>query len=157
MVLIQDLNINATYFYISGGRVEIGTEKQPFLQKAVITLHGDRWRDVEIPNVGSKVLAVSDATFTSLVRHNHMRLVESILINCFHSGLLCSSGAWSWICSQGQASRYDKHRSVAQTLSPILTVRMLVIGQASLISTERHARLFGPKSAKTHSLAAMCW
>ena len=47
--------------------MEIGTEKQPFLQKVVITLHGDRWRDVEIPNVGSKVLAVSDATFTSLV------------------------------------------------------------------------------------------
>jgi hypothetical protein len=64
----QDLTVNATYFFVSGGRVEIGTEKDPFLQNVVITLHGDRWKDVEIPNVGSKVLAVSDATFTNLVR-----------------------------------------------------------------------------------------
>ncbi len=62
------MTVNATYFFVSGGRVEIGTEKDPFLQSVVITLHGDRWKDVEIPNVGSKVLAVSDATFTNLVR-----------------------------------------------------------------------------------------
>ncbi len=53
---------------MSGGRVEISTEKDPFQENVVIALHGDRWKDVEIPNVGSKVLAVSDATFTNLVR-----------------------------------------------------------------------------------------
>ncbi len=59
--------MNATYIFVSGGRFEVGTEAEPFTQRAVITLHGDRWKDVELPNLGSKVLAVTDATFTSLV------------------------------------------------------------------------------------------
>ncbi|KAA0165290.1 hypothetical protein FNF31_01943 [Cafeteria roenbergensis] len=56
----RDLTFNASYVWINGGRLEIGTEAEPFLQKATITMHGDRWKDVELPNIGAKVLAVSD-------------------------------------------------------------------------------------------------
>jgi hypothetical protein len=65
----KDLTLNASYIYVSGGRLEIGTEADPFTNNAVITLHGDRWKDVEIPNLGSKVLAVTDGTYTSFVSH----------------------------------------------------------------------------------------
>lgn len=54
----QDLTFDATYIWTQGGRFEIGTERDPFLNKITITLHGDRFNDIEIPEVGVKVLAV---------------------------------------------------------------------------------------------------
>jgi hypothetical protein len=38
----------------------VGTEADPFLQEATITLHGDRLTTVELPFFGAKVLAVAD-------------------------------------------------------------------------------------------------
>ena len=54
----QDLAFNASYIVVHGGALEVGTEAQPFLNKLTITLHGDRYTDVELPDVGAKVLAV---------------------------------------------------------------------------------------------------
>jgi len=56
----RDLTLDATYVWVNGGRLEVGTEAEPFLHRATITLHGDRWKDVELPGIGSKVLAVTD-------------------------------------------------------------------------------------------------
>lgn len=64
----KDLNLDATYIFVQGGVMEVGTEDEPFLQRAVITLHGDRYEDIELPTIGVKVLAVSDTKFTS---HDH--------------------------------------------------------------------------------------
>jgi len=57
----QDLALDASYILIKGGRFEVGTEDEPFVQNAVITLHGDRYESVEIPHAGAKCLAVRDA------------------------------------------------------------------------------------------------
>jgi plastocyanin len=56
----KDLNLDATYILIYGGTFEVGTEDDPFMQQATITLHGDRRVMVELPFVGGKVLAVAD-------------------------------------------------------------------------------------------------
>ena len=55
-----DLSFNASYIYVQGGRFEVGSEATPFTHKLVITLHGDRFTSVEIPDIGAKVLAVSN-------------------------------------------------------------------------------------------------
>jgi hypothetical protein len=52
----QDLSLNASYIYSQGGLLQVGTETKPFTHKATITLHGDRWKSIELPNYGSKVL-----------------------------------------------------------------------------------------------------
>eukprot|EP00051_Salpingoeca_urceolata_P019992 m.295984 g.295984 ORF g.295984 m.295984 type:complete len:3942 (+) comp19518_c0_seq1:299-12124(+) len=64
----KDIDFCAHYILVQGGTLEVGTEEEPFLQRAVITLRGDKYDDVEIPHIGSKVLAVQDATFT---HHDH--------------------------------------------------------------------------------------
>jgi len=56
----QDLTLSATYIFVPGGKFQIGTEAQPFLNKATINLYGDRLATVELPDIGSKVLAVSN-------------------------------------------------------------------------------------------------
>ena len=56
----QDLNLDATYILVQGGVFEVGTEDEPFMNKATITLHGDRRKTIELPFIGSKVLAVAD-------------------------------------------------------------------------------------------------
>ena len=62
----KDLNLDATYILVYGGTLEIGTEKEPFMQTATITLHGHRRKTIELPFVGSKVLGVADrGGFTS--------------------------------------------------------------------------------------------
>ena len=38
----KNLALDATYMLIQGGSLEVGTESEPFLQQATITLHGDR-------------------------------------------------------------------------------------------------------------------
>lgn len=54
----QDLTFDASYILVHGGRLEVGTEAQPFTNKLTITLHGDRYKSIEIPEVGAKCLAV---------------------------------------------------------------------------------------------------
>ena len=52
-----DLFLNAKYIFINGGGLQIGTEEEPFMHRAVITLHGNI-RDPEIPIYGAKVLGL---------------------------------------------------------------------------------------------------
>jgi hypothetical protein len=54
----RDLTFDAHYILVHGGRLEVGTEQEPFYNRLTITLHGDRFGAVEIPEVGAKVLAV---------------------------------------------------------------------------------------------------
>ena len=63
----KDLSMDASYVMIQGGTMEVGTEDDPFTHRATITLHGDRFKNVEIPHVGAKVLAVMDRTLS----HDH--------------------------------------------------------------------------------------
>ncbi|CAE8664718.1 unnamed protein product, partial [Polarella glacialis] len=56
----KDLALNATYIWIAGGEFQVGTEEAPFLHRATITLHGDRWWTIELPVIGSKMLAVTN-------------------------------------------------------------------------------------------------
>lgn len=58
----RDLTFNASYILVHGGKLEIGSEAQPFLNRLVITLHGDRYTSVEIPGIGAKMLAVTFRT-----------------------------------------------------------------------------------------------
>lgn len=53
----QDVHLQSKYIFINGGRLQIGTEENPFMHKAIITLHGNI-RDPEIPVYGAKVLAL---------------------------------------------------------------------------------------------------
>jgi len=51
-----DLNVDANYIFVMGGSLTVGTEADPFLQKAVITLRGSPVSK-EIPVYGAKSLA----------------------------------------------------------------------------------------------------
>jgi hypothetical protein len=53
----QDLMFNASYIFIHGGKLQVGTESQPFLHEAYITIHGTR-ASYEIPVYGAKCLGV---------------------------------------------------------------------------------------------------
>jgi hypothetical protein len=55
----KDVSLDSSYIFVFGGYMEVGTEEQPFEKSAVITLHGGRYTTIEIPFVGSKVLAVA--------------------------------------------------------------------------------------------------
>ena len=55
----QDVSLDATYIFVNGGLMQVGTAEHPYEKNAVITLHGDRYKTIEIPYIGSKVLAVS--------------------------------------------------------------------------------------------------
>ena len=52
----KDINLDAAYIFVMGGSFIVGTEADPFLQRATITLHG-RPTSQEIPLYGAKVLA----------------------------------------------------------------------------------------------------
>ena len=56
----KDLTLDSFYIFVLGGYMECGTESHPFERSAVITLHGDRYSTIEVPPIGSKVLAVAD-------------------------------------------------------------------------------------------------
>jgi hypothetical protein len=61
----------------------VGTEDQPFLNKAVITLHGNRWKDVEIPGESHGTSVVSrHAHKDGQVRHEHGGGRERVLRAC---------------------------------------------------------------------------
>ena len=53
----QDVHLQAKYIFINNGKLQIGTEENPFLHKATITLHGDV-TDPEIPIYGAKVIGI---------------------------------------------------------------------------------------------------
>lgn len=53
-------HLQAKHIVVHGGRFEIGTPDVPFTNTATITLHGDRYKDIELPRVGTKVLAVME-------------------------------------------------------------------------------------------------
>ena len=57
----KDLHLQAGYILIRGGHLEIGTEQDPFLQRAEITLYGHP-QSIELPTFGSKVLACYKCT-----------------------------------------------------------------------------------------------
>jgi hypothetical protein len=59
---MQDVSLQAQYIIIAAnGRLQIGTEQQPFTHKAVITMYGNV-RSIELPIFGSKVTAVRNGT-----------------------------------------------------------------------------------------------
>ena len=57
---VGDLALNASYIFVFGGKMVVGTEEEPFPHRAVITLTGDR-DSYELPVYGAKCLAVRDA------------------------------------------------------------------------------------------------
>jgi len=60
----KDIHLQATYIWVKGGTMEIGTEQKPFLHRALITLHGQKYETIRLPVIGGKVLAVSNTQFT---------------------------------------------------------------------------------------------
>ena len=59
---MQDVSLQAQYIIITnGGRLQIGTEQQPFTHNAVITMYGNV-RSIELPIYGSKVIALRNGT-----------------------------------------------------------------------------------------------
>jgi hypothetical protein len=65
----RDVSLDSYYIFVFGGYFEVGTEDHPYEKSAVITLHGGRYSTIEIPFVGSKVLAVAAR---GLPRAEHM-------------------------------------------------------------------------------------
>ena len=58
----QDVNLKAQYIIIAAnGLLQIGTEQNPFMHNAVITMYGNV-RSIELPIFGSKVTAVRNGT-----------------------------------------------------------------------------------------------
>lgn len=72
----QDLMLNSTYIWIAGGSFYVGSEAAPFLHQATITLHGDRWHTIELPVIGSKMLAVTDLGGLGTCAHLYKREVR---------------------------------------------------------------------------------
>ena len=52
----KDIFMDASYIFVMGGSFTVGTEAEPFLQRAIITLHGSPAAK-EIPVYGAKALA----------------------------------------------------------------------------------------------------
>jgi len=71
----RDLALNASYIYVQGGRIEIGTEAEPFLQRATVTLHGDRKTAIELPVLGSKMIAVTNRVFSD--SHENLMVMQA--------------------------------------------------------------------------------
>jgi len=61
------LSLDATYIIVHGGVLEIGTEEEPYLNDATITLHGDRLLNVHVPHLGVKMIALMDRVVSSTV------------------------------------------------------------------------------------------
>lgn len=61
----KNLNFDASYIVVMGGRLEAGTESDPFMHNLTITLHGTRKGSIEIPELGSKCLTVMNSAYIS--------------------------------------------------------------------------------------------
>ena len=59
--LATPLTFDASYILVQGGRFEVGSEAVPFASRLTITLHGDRYTSIEVPDVGAKGLTVTNA------------------------------------------------------------------------------------------------
>jgi hypothetical protein len=70
----RPVSIDATYIFVYGGLLQAGTAEQPYEQSAVITLHGDRYKSVELPNIGVKMIAVASKGFISSKTDTGMHL-----------------------------------------------------------------------------------
>ena len=58
----QDVSLQAQYIIIAAnGLLQIGTEQNPFMHNAVITMYGNA-RSIELPIFGTKVTAVRNGT-----------------------------------------------------------------------------------------------
>ena len=68
----KDIRLDATYIFVMDGAFIVGTEREPFLHRAVITLHGGPISK-EIPVYGAKVLA---CRFCTLDLHGRPLLGE---------------------------------------------------------------------------------
>jgi len=53
---VEGLSIDANYIFVQGGRLQIGTEAEPFQNKFTITIHGDRSSPL-LPYYGSQFIA----------------------------------------------------------------------------------------------------
>jgi hypothetical protein len=56
--------MTAQYIWVKGGTFELGTEANPFLHRAIVTLVGSKYDAIRLPIIGAKVLAVSNEHFT---------------------------------------------------------------------------------------------
>jgi hypothetical protein len=57
-----DIELNCSYMFVAhGGRLTVGTELEPFLQRAVITLHGTPVSQ-ELPTYGAKLIGCRGCT-----------------------------------------------------------------------------------------------
>jgi hypothetical protein len=68
---VDGLTLNASYILVLRGTFEVGTEADPFLQKATITLHGGP-KSVDLPIYGAKVLACRECTLDLHGRFHHV-------------------------------------------------------------------------------------
>ena len=57
----KDIELSASYILLRGGTLEIGTELEPFMQQAKITMYGHP-KSVELPTFGAKVIACYKCT-----------------------------------------------------------------------------------------------
>ena len=56
----RPVSLDAYYVFVNGGLMQVGTAEKPYTGHATITLHGDRYNTIEIPNIGAKCLAVAN-------------------------------------------------------------------------------------------------
>ena len=56
----MDLTLDANFIFVFGGHLEIGTEAEPFLNDIVVTIHGTRATDAEMPDIGAKGIVVME-------------------------------------------------------------------------------------------------
>ena len=57
------LELTATYIWVKGGILEIGTGFKPFMHQATVTLTGYKYDAIRMPVIGAKCLAVSNEEF----------------------------------------------------------------------------------------------
>ncbi len=55
----KDTSLDAFYIFVFGGYLQIGTADKPYTKRAVITLHGDRKKDITMPMFGVKCIAIT--------------------------------------------------------------------------------------------------
>lgn len=71
----KDLTMDSKYVWVKGGNFQLGTHERPHRHRATITLHGNKYKEVRLPVIGAKVLAVSNTHFT--IREGGDGAVES--------------------------------------------------------------------------------
>lgn len=99
----KDLELHAEYIWVQGGLLEVGTEQEPFMNKATITLYGDRWNSIGLPRLGSKCIVASNGRdYTALAGG------EGILVPRFRLGTIDIHGiprrrTWTKVATTVQA------------------------------------------------------